>query len=151
MFTHLIISRSDQIHNVMLTHLIISRCDQIHRAISPKMVETPPEGDKDADLVFTTLWAGPGAWCSFFLQLCSLSLLSWFSSPMEAVPDYRHLPLWWLDGRLNIPLPSCTMPKMTLGHNPKVGGLLHLLGPPRRLQIGHLLTAHMRRIPNKLF
>jgi hypothetical protein len=30
----------------------------------------------------------------------------------------------------------------------KVGGLLHLFEPPKRLQIGHLLTAHMRRIPN---
>jgi hypothetical protein len=31
------------------------------RAISPKMVEQQLEGDKDADLVFTTLWASPGA------------------------------------------------------------------------------------------
>jgi hypothetical protein len=31
------------------------------RAISPKMVEQQFEGDKDADLVFTTLWASPGA------------------------------------------------------------------------------------------
>jgi hypothetical protein len=30
------------------------------RAISPKMVEQQLEGDKDADLVFTTLWASPG-------------------------------------------------------------------------------------------
>jgi uncharacterized coiled-coil protein SlyX len=29
--------------------------------ISPKMVEQQLEGDKDADLVFTTLWASPGA------------------------------------------------------------------------------------------
>jgi hypothetical protein len=32
----------------------------------------------------------------------------------------------------------------------KVGGLLHLFGPPKRLQIGHLLRSHIRRIPNIL-
>jgi hypothetical protein len=29
--------------------------------ISPKLVEQQLEGDKDADLVFTTLWARPDA------------------------------------------------------------------------------------------
>jgi hypothetical protein len=31
------------------------------KAISPKMVEQQLEGDKDADLVFTALWARPDA------------------------------------------------------------------------------------------
>jgi hypothetical protein len=57
--------------------------------------------------------------------------------------DFCHFTLWRLDGRLIIhPPPPCNV--ITL----KVDGLWYLVGSPERLQMGHLLTTHMSRIPN---
>jgi hypothetical protein len=55
------------------------------RAISPKMMEHQLEGDRDADLALTTLWARPT------LDVASsFNFLSWFSSPMEVILDFLH-------------------------------------------------------------
>jgi hypothetical protein len=53
------------------------------------MVEQQLEGHEDADLVFTTLWAMPDLDLVSSFNFSS-SLLSWFSSPMEANLDFFH-------------------------------------------------------------
>jgi hypothetical protein len=43
------------------------------------------------------------------------------------------------------------MSKITLGHNPKGWWALAPVWAAWKASLGHLLTAHMRRIPNKMW
>jgi hypothetical protein len=37
---------------------------------------------------------------------------------MDVVLDFHDTNEWWFDGRFILSLPSCAMPKITLGNNP---------------------------------
>jgi hypothetical protein len=76
------------------------------------MAEQQFKGDNNADLVFTTLWARPDAWFSFFLQLSHFPLSLDFLLQIEAILDLLCLQ-WvvWLDGRLVLPFLYVQSPK----------------------------------------
>ena len=54
------------------------------------MVEQQLEGDKVADLGLGNLVAAPVLEIQALPSTFSSFLLSWFSSPMEAILDFRH-------------------------------------------------------------
>jgi hypothetical protein len=79
-----------------------------------------------------------------------LSLLSWFSFSVEAVLIFVT-PTMGAGKEAYHPLsPHVKYPKCPLVITLLGSGLLHKSGLPNRLQIGHLLTTHMSRIPNTL-
>jgi hypothetical protein len=96
------------------------------------MVEQYLAGDKDADMIFTILWARPGAWFSFFLQLLLFSfflrfLLQWRLSWIFVTPSV-------VSGKeVYHPLPLMCNIKWPLVITLKVSGLLHQFRPSERL------------------
>jgi hypothetical protein len=88
-------------------------------AISPSLVEQQLEGYKVADLMSAQPYGQDPTLDTASSFNFSSYLLSWFSSPMEAILIFvlYHCGGW--KGGLSSPFPSCAKSKMTLGHNPK--------------------------------
>jgi hypothetical protein len=88
-------------------------------AISPSLVKQQLEGDKVVDLKSSQPCGQDPELDSASSFNFSSSLLSWFSSPIEAILIFVLFHCGGWKGGLSSPFPSCAKSKMTLGHNPK--------------------------------
>jgi hypothetical protein len=92
------------------------------------MVEQQLEGDNVSDLVFIALWARPGSWLNFFLQLLLSWFLQWRLTWILVTPPTGG----WMGG-LTSPFPHVQSPKLPSVIILMGSGLLHQFGPPKRL------------------